>query len=90
MKRPKPCLCCGSKNILWSDCGYSAFNCGTVRCGDCGHELKLENLSCFPEQEIRSAWNAQEKAAIKKLKQLQGEVARLKKLLNAAAARRAK
>lgn len=88
MKRPEPCLRCGSKNIFWSDCGYSSFNCGTAKCGDCGYELKLDNLGCFPENEIRRIWNAQKKKAVQRLKQLQEEAAELEKILNKSAIRR--
>lgn len=81
MKRAKPCLHCGSKNIVWKDCGYSSFNCGTVKCEGCGFELNLENLGCLPESEIRSAWNGQRNKAIRRLKKLRQEVKELEKIL---------
>jgi len=81
MKWAKPCLHCGSTDIVWSDCGYSSFNCGTVRCEGCGFELKLDHLGCWPEKEIRSIWNAQKKKAIARLKKLRKEVEELEKIL---------
>jgi hypothetical protein len=81
MTHHQPCLHCGSKDIVWIDCGYSSFNCATVQCRQCKFELKLENLSCQPDKEVRKAWNAQRKKAVNKLKKLRQEVARLEKLL---------
>lgn len=81
MKRPKPCLRCGSVEIFWNDCGYSSFNCGTAKCGKCGHEIKLKCLGCFPESEIRSAWNNQKKYAVKRYAELKKELNELGKLL---------
>ena len=81
MYRPQPCLHCGSKKIVWDDCGYSSFNCGTAKCENCGFILKLSCLSCSPEKEIRYAWNAQRREAKVKLIRLREEVKQLEKIL---------
>lgn len=65
-----PCRKCGSRKIQISDCGYSSFNVGTIKCEDCGRELTLNNCSCFPEDELISYWNSEEERIKKKIKEL--------------------
>lgn len=58
MKKIKPCKKCGSKDIKFSDCGYSSFNCGGGTCRDCGFRGWSDSLGCMPFiDELISVWN---------------------------------
>lgn len=78
-KNIRPCLKCGSKNIKVWDCGYSSFNCGGVKCEDCGNEIKSQYLSCYPEDDLISIWNRNNPTPKKRIKELKKEIELLEK-----------
>lgn len=53
-----PCYNCSGKKVTYSDCGYSTFNPGTVKCCQCGFEVEVADCSSLnPWPALRKAWN---------------------------------
>lgn len=50
--RIEPCPLCGSKDIRFTNCGYSSFDCAQAKCLGCGHEI---GVSC--SSDARPEWN---------------------------------
>ncbi len=52
-----PCPKCNSHNLTISDCGYSSFNCGDVKC-KCGYKFDCgSTLGCNPANDQAAMWN---------------------------------
>lgn len=79
MAKLKPCRKCGSANIKISDCGYSSFNVGTVKCKKCGHNIVLSPCSCFPNNELIAAWNKDKPTTEEQLKDAKATIRKLRK-----------
>ena len=59
-KETRPCPVCGGTLIDVMDCGYSSFNAGHVKCGQCKYTITLSCLSCDEEhahKELIKEWN---------------------------------
>ena len=79
--KAKPCRKCGFPTPLLRDCGYSAFNVGTVTCGNpkCGHEIKVSPCGFQPDAELIAAWNKDKPTVEEQLVDARKEIRRLKK-----------
>lgn len=54
-----PCIECGSDDIDFINYGYSTFNCGEVRCSNCGNSVELKYISTSASKtSMIPDWNA--------------------------------
>ena len=78
------CLSCGGDDIEISDCGYSSFNCGSVKCRGCGKKFKT-GLGCNDDDNRKSLiklWNSNNPTKKQQLKLLEKEIPELQKQLS--------
>ena len=63
--KPSPhvaaCPCCGSKDVKFTNCGYSSFDVATAACGGCQHEIQVMG------SDARPAWNRYERTIRQRL-----------------------
>jgi hypothetical protein len=53
----KPCRICGSTEVEFQDCGYSAFNVGYGKCSKCGHTVDASCGCLGAKGDLIRAWN---------------------------------
>ncbi len=80
MKKTRPCVKCGNKDIKIWDCGYSSFNVGGAKC-KCGNKIRLDICDCFPREDIIKSWNNRNPIPEKYIAKIEKEIIKMKSII---------